>query len=119
MDEKSSKALEVMLKEHDEDSIITKSSLPKIRATYRILGDFYIHIHGVGQHPFDPFLNGFNLSVDALEAGVRFPLHPLVISLCDALAYFVGVNLMGMKKLIVARAPCPKISRVATEPAIE
>ncbi|RRT80483.1 hypothetical protein B296_00023678 [Ensete ventricosum] len=84
MDEKSSKALEVMLKEHDEDSIITKSSLPKIRATYRILGDFYIHIHGVGQHPFDPFLNGFSLSVDALEAGVRFPLHPLVISSNEA-----------------------------------
>ncbi|RWW70209.1 hypothetical protein BHE74_00022120 [Ensete ventricosum] len=35
MDERSSKALEAILREHDEDSVITISSLPKIRATYR------------------------------------------------------------------------------------
>ncbi|RZS01461.1 hypothetical protein BHM03_00031313 [Ensete ventricosum] len=33
--ERSSKALEAILREHDEDSVITISSLPKIRATYR------------------------------------------------------------------------------------
>ncbi|RWW04276.1 hypothetical protein BHE74_00019854 [Ensete ventricosum] len=69
MDERSSKALEAMLREHDEDSVTTESSLPRIRATFRIPNDFNLHVLEVGQCPFEPFLNRFNLSVDALEAG--------------------------------------------------
>ncbi|RWW12102.1 hypothetical protein GW17_00024244 [Ensete ventricosum] len=80
MDERSSKALEAMLREHDNDSIITESSLPKIRAIYRIPDDFDLYVPEAGQHPFDPFPNGFNLSVNTLEGGLRFPLHSLVIS---------------------------------------
>ncbi|RRT71768.1 hypothetical protein B296_00002997 [Ensete ventricosum] len=38
MDERSSIALEATLREHDEDLVITKSTLPKIRATYHISG---------------------------------------------------------------------------------
>ncbi|RZR94270.1 hypothetical protein BHM03_00022938 [Ensete ventricosum] len=67
MDERSSKALEAMLREHDNDSIITETSLPKIRAIYRIPDDFDLYVPEAGQHPFDPFLNGFNLSVNTLE----------------------------------------------------
>ncbi|RWW08926.1 hypothetical protein GW17_00027610, partial [Ensete ventricosum] len=79
MGEKSYKVLDVMLREHDEDLVITEFSLPKITATYLILDDFDLHALEVGQHPFDPFPNGFSLSVDALEVGVRFPLHPLIV----------------------------------------
>ncbi|RWW00372.1 hypothetical protein BHE74_00037607 [Ensete ventricosum] len=39
MDESSSKAFEAIIREHDEDSTIIESSLPKIRATHRIPGD--------------------------------------------------------------------------------
>ncbi|RRT85689.1 hypothetical protein B296_00008485 [Ensete ventricosum] len=71
MDERPSKALEVMLREHDEDSVTTESSLPRIRVTFRIPNDFNLHVLKVGQCPFEPFLNRFNLSVDALEAGPK------------------------------------------------
>ncbi|RZR89761.1 hypothetical protein BHM03_00017539 [Ensete ventricosum] len=40
MDERSSMTLEALLREHDEDSTITEFSLPKIRATFCIPGDF-------------------------------------------------------------------------------
>ncbi|RRT70136.1 hypothetical protein B296_00013424 [Ensete ventricosum] len=73
MDERSSKAMKAMLREHDEDSIITESSLPKIRATYHIFNNNDLHASEVGQRPFDPFPNGFSLSVDALEAGELVP----------------------------------------------
>ncbi|RRT77365.1 hypothetical protein B296_00009538 [Ensete ventricosum] len=69
LDEKSSKVLEAILREHDEDSIITESSLSKIWAIYCIPGDFDIHVPEAEQHPFNTFPNGFSLSVDALEAG--------------------------------------------------
>ncbi|RZR92260.1 hypothetical protein BHM03_00020505 [Ensete ventricosum] len=76
MDEKSSKVLEAMLKEHDEDSVVTQSPLPKIRATYRIPDNVDLHALEAGQHPFDPFPNGFSLFVDALEVGVSLPGPP-------------------------------------------
>ncbi|RWW14405.1 hypothetical protein GW17_00021824 [Ensete ventricosum] len=69
MDEKSSKVLEAMLKVHDEDSVVTQSPLSKIRATYRIPDNVDLHSLEAGQHPFDPFPNGFSLFVDALEVG--------------------------------------------------
>ncbi|RRT60828.1 hypothetical protein B296_00021707 [Ensete ventricosum] len=47
MDERSSKTLEALLREHDEDSTITEFSLPKIRATLCIPGDFDLSLSGV------------------------------------------------------------------------
>ncbi|RZR88951.1 hypothetical protein BHM03_00016608 [Ensete ventricosum] len=61
IDEMSSKTLEVMLREHDEDSIITESYFPKIRAT-------------------------------------------------------CCMNLLGMKKAVVTRAPRSEASRPVTKP---
>ncbi|RWV90463.1 hypothetical protein GW17_00047328 [Ensete ventricosum] len=80
MDEKASKALEAMLLEHDKDSVITESFMPYIRIRYFISDEYDLHVPEVDQRLFDPFSNGFVLSVDALEAGLRFPLHPLVVS---------------------------------------
>ncbi|RWW69627.1 hypothetical protein BHE74_00022769 [Ensete ventricosum] len=79
MDEKASKALEAMLLEHDKDSVITESFMPHIRTRYFISDEYDLHVPEVDQRLFDPFSNGFVLSVDALEAGLRFPLHPLVV----------------------------------------
>ncbi|RWW58766.1 hypothetical protein BHE74_00034335 [Ensete ventricosum] len=85
MEKRSSKALEAMLREHDKDSIITKSSLPKIRATYRVPDDFDLHVPKVGHVP------------STLSR--------------------IGMNLVGMKKMVAAWAPCLKTSRLAIEPA--
>ncbi|RRT42781.1 hypothetical protein B296_00031714 [Ensete ventricosum] len=82
IDDRSSKALEAMLREHDEDSIIIESSLPKIRATYRILGDLDLHILEARQRPFDPFSNGFSLSVDALEVEMSWVSLTLQHKVC-------------------------------------
>ncbi|RWW50596.1 hypothetical protein BHE74_00043137 [Ensete ventricosum] len=80
LNEKASIALEAMLREYDEDSVITESFLPMIRSRYHISTKYDLHVPDVGQRPFDSFLNGFGLSVDAFEAGMRLPLHPLVMS---------------------------------------
>ncbi|RWW09003.1 hypothetical protein BHE74_00008302 [Ensete ventricosum] len=77
MNEKDSKALEAMLWEHDKDLVIFESFLPHIRARYHISNEYDLHVPKFGQQPFDLSPNWFELSVDALEAGLRFPLHPL------------------------------------------
>ncbi|RWV84215.1 hypothetical protein GW17_00054086 [Ensete ventricosum] len=93
MDDRSSKALEAMLREHDKDSVIIESSLPKIRATYRIPDDFDLHILEARQRPFDPFLNGFSLSVDALEVELKDEIGPVVITATKAQASEVTAKL--------------------------
>ncbi|RZR77793.1 hypothetical protein BHM03_00002986 [Ensete ventricosum] len=79
MDEKASKALEAMLREYNEDSVISESFLPHIRSMYHISTEYDLHVPEVDQRSFNPFSNGFGLSVDAFEAGLRFPLHLLVV----------------------------------------
>ncbi|CAL9781501.1 unnamed protein product, partial [Musa acuminata subsp. burmannicoides] len=37
-----------------------------------------LHAPSPGQHPYDPFPDGFGLSKDALEVGLRFPLHQVI-----------------------------------------
>ncbi|RRT84165.1 hypothetical protein B296_00004036 [Ensete ventricosum] len=59
MDEKASKALEAMLRAHDEDSVITESFLPHIKTRYHISGEYDLYkpqgneacIHGIGPTP--------------------------------------------------------------------
>ncbi|RRT80252.1 hypothetical protein B296_00022171 [Ensete ventricosum] len=80
MDEKASKVIESMLREHDENSMITKLFLPHVRARFHISGEYKLCVSKAGQRSFDPFLNGFGLLVNALKAGLRFPLHSLVVS---------------------------------------
>ncbi|RZS03296.1 hypothetical protein BHM03_00033447 [Ensete ventricosum] len=36
-----------------------------------------------GECPYDAFSSGFNLSTDALKAGLRFPLHPVIEACLD------------------------------------
>ncbi|RZR71918.1 hypothetical protein BHM03_00008729 [Ensete ventricosum] len=49
MDDKASKALEAILREHDEDSVITESFLPYIRTRYHISDEYALHVSEVGQ----------------------------------------------------------------------
>ncbi|CAL9040039.1 unnamed protein product [Musa banksii] len=55
-----------------------QSLLGPIRDCYSIPEDYELHAPRPGQRPYDMFPNGFGLTMDALEAGLRFSLHPVV-----------------------------------------
>ncbi|RZS11900.1 hypothetical protein BHM03_00043277 [Ensete ventricosum] len=69
--------LEVMKADHDLDTTLTEGSLAVIRGWYSIPVKFELHVPQPGQRPYSSDALGICISVDALEAGLRFPLHPL------------------------------------------
>ncbi|RZS20060.1 hypothetical protein BHM03_00052536 [Ensete ventricosum] len=73
-----SRALEVMKADHDLDTAVTVGSLTVIRERYSIPIEYGLHVPQPGQRPFSSDAPGMCISVDALEAGLRFPLHPLI-----------------------------------------
>ncbi|RZS19784.1 hypothetical protein BHM03_00052220, partial [Ensete ventricosum] len=74
-DVKALQALEVMKSCHDFDSTMSLESLAMVRKRFNIPNEYVLHAPGSGQRPYHPCLEGFNISIDALEAGLRFPLH--------------------------------------------
>ncbi|RRT36404.1 hypothetical protein B296_00050219, partial [Ensete ventricosum] len=64
--------------DHDLDMAVTKGSLAVIRGRYSIPAEFGLHVPQPEQHPYSSDAPGMCFSVDALEAGLRFPLHPLI-----------------------------------------
>ncbi|RZR79224.1 hypothetical protein BHM03_00004878 [Ensete ventricosum] len=60
---------------HSFDSVVTKELLGLVWERYSITNDYELYVPQPGQRPFDPFVNGFELSTNALEVGFRFPLH--------------------------------------------
>ncbi|RRT49486.1 hypothetical protein B296_00022275 [Ensete ventricosum] len=93
LDEKAIIALEVMLREHDKDSVITQSFLPNVRSRYHISTEYDLHVLDTDQRPFDLFSNGFSLPVDTFEVGLRLSLHPLVVGGHHGLANCSGSQL--------------------------
>ena len=65
---------------HDLDSVVSGSSLEKLRERYYIPAEFVLVAPDPGQRSYDPIPRGFALTQDALEAGLRLPLHPLIVS---------------------------------------
>ena len=65
---------------HDLDSVVSGSSLEKLRERYYIPEEFVLVAPDPGQRSYDPIPRGFALTQDALEAGLRLPLHPLIVS---------------------------------------
>ncbi|RRT51251.1 hypothetical protein B296_00024766 [Ensete ventricosum] len=57
-----------------------------IRSRHHISPEYDLMSWRLVSDPFNPFPNGFDLSVDALEAGLKFFFYPLLVS-C------LGVNL--------------------------
>ncbi|RZS25564.1 hypothetical protein BHM03_00058785, partial [Ensete ventricosum] len=53
-------------------------SLAVIREWYDIPAEYGLHVPQPGQRPYSLDAPGMCISVDALEAGLRFPLHPLI-----------------------------------------
>ncbi|RWW78336.1 hypothetical protein BHE74_00013485 [Ensete ventricosum] len=69
-------ALEVMKSCDDFDSTMSLESLATIRWRYSIPSEYVLP--ALGQCPCHPCPGGFNFSIDALEAGLRFPLHSVI-----------------------------------------
>ncbi|RRT84286.1 hypothetical protein B296_00000154 [Ensete ventricosum] len=71
-------ALEVMKSLHDFDSTICLESLGSIQKRFSIPNEYVLRAPRSGQRPYHPCPGGFSISIDALEAGLRFPLHPVI-----------------------------------------
>ncbi|RZR82496.1 hypothetical protein BHM03_00008938 [Ensete ventricosum] len=78
IDIKALKALEVKKSCHDFDSTLTVESVVMVRKHNNILDKYALHAPSSVQCPYHVYPGGFNISVDALEARLRFPLHPVV-----------------------------------------
>ncbi|RRT50878.1 hypothetical protein B296_00038247 [Ensete ventricosum] len=74
-------ALVAMRSNFDINSIVTTHRLVEVRKNYLIPPEHELYAPRPGQHPYDAFPNGLSLSIDTLEVGLRFPLHP-VIEVC-------------------------------------
>ncbi|RWV87784.1 hypothetical protein GW17_00050189 [Ensete ventricosum] len=70
--------LEVMKADPDLDTAVIEGSLVVIRERYSIPVEYGLHVPQPGQRPYSLDAPGMCISVDALEAGLRFPLHPLI-----------------------------------------
>ena len=63
---------------YDVDSVVTEELLRVLWDRYRISKCYGVHAPRLGQWPYDQFPDGFGLTVGALEAGLRFPLHAVI-----------------------------------------
>ncbi|RRT41829.1 hypothetical protein B296_00057510 [Ensete ventricosum] len=77
-DSRAAKALAVMQSCFNVDSTVTTRLLVEVRKHYYIPSEYELHVPLLGEHPHDVFPSGFSLSTDALEAGLRFLLHPVI-----------------------------------------
>ncbi|RRT62255.1 hypothetical protein B296_00043530 [Ensete ventricosum] len=60
------------------DSVVMTRWLMEVRKNYFVPPEYELHAPLPGERPYDAFLSGFNLSTDALEAGLRFLLYPVI-----------------------------------------
>ncbi|RRT33762.1 hypothetical protein B296_00056006, partial [Ensete ventricosum] len=70
--------IEVMKADLDLDTTVTEGSLAVIRDRYSIPIEYGLHVPQPGQRPYSLDAPDMCISVDALEVGLRFPLHPLI-----------------------------------------
>ncbi|RWV92940.1 hypothetical protein GW17_00044640, partial [Ensete ventricosum] len=77
-DAKALQALEAMKLHHDFDSTMSHESLVAVRKRFSIPNEYVLHAPGPRQQPYHSCPGGFSISIDALEAGLRFPLHPVI-----------------------------------------
>ncbi|RWW40731.1 hypothetical protein BHE74_00053821 [Ensete ventricosum] len=78
IDSGTADALAAMRSNFDVDSTVTTRRLVEVRKNYFIPSEYELHAPLPGERPYDAFSSGLSLSTDALEAGLRFPLHPVV-----------------------------------------
>ncbi|THU57110.1 hypothetical protein C4D60_Mb03t00040 [Musa balbisiana] len=78
-DEKATRALEALMWPHDLDSTVSESLLGNLRECYSILEGYVLLAPKPGQQAYDPIPKGFTLTLDALEARLRFPCTSLSV----------------------------------------
>ncbi|RZR75580.1 hypothetical protein BHM03_00062734 [Ensete ventricosum] len=91
--------LEVMKSDHDLDTTVTEGSLAVIRERYNIPVEYGLHVPQPEQRPYSLDGPGMCISVDALEASLWFPLHPLIEECLSRGGYYlttrVGFRVSG------------------------
>ncbi|RWV81475.1 hypothetical protein GW17_00057102 [Ensete ventricosum] len=70
-------ALTAMRSYFNVDLTVTTRRLVEVRKNYFVPPEYELHAPLPGERPYDTFSSGFNLSTNALEAGLRFLLHPM------------------------------------------
>ncbi|RWW78595.1 hypothetical protein BHE74_00013188 [Ensete ventricosum] len=78
VDSRAAEALAVLWSCFNVDSIMTTRRLVEVRKHYYIPLEYELHVPLPGERPYNAFPSGFSLSTDALETGLRFPLHPVI-----------------------------------------
>ncbi|URD94659.1 receptor-like serine threonine-protein kinase [Musa troglodytarum] len=76
----AARALEAIMWPHDQDSTLDERMVGILRRRYDIPEEYSLSAPEAGQRAFDPVPKGFALTADALEAGLRLPLHPIIVS---------------------------------------
>ncbi|THU58394.1 hypothetical protein C4D60_Mb03t13780 [Musa balbisiana] len=79
-DEKVAWALEALMWPHDLDSTVSELLLGNLWECYSIPEGYVLLAPEPGQRAYDPIPKGIALTLDAVEAGLRFPLHPVISS---------------------------------------
>ncbi|THU72454.1 hypothetical protein C4D60_Mb04t12300 [Musa balbisiana] len=74
---KASATLEIIKSWHDVDSVVIEELLGPIWDRYCI-SSYGLYTPLPSQHPYDPFPDGFELTMDALKAGLQFLLNPVI-----------------------------------------
>ncbi|RZS26808.1 hypothetical protein BHM03_00060209 [Ensete ventricosum] len=96
-----------MKSDYDLDTTVTEGSLAVIRERYSIPVEYGLHVSQSGQRPYSLDAPSMCISVDALEAGLRFPLHPLIE---ECLRVVEDLSQPGSAQLVAL--PCHLFGRV-------
>ncbi|RWW40812.1 hypothetical protein BHE74_00053748 [Ensete ventricosum] len=78
-DARSPRELEVMKSCHDIASVISEEALESIQEYYSIPEGYVLQAPLPEQRPYQPRPSEISISMDALEADLCFPLHPIVV----------------------------------------
>ncbi|RRT78617.1 hypothetical protein B296_00007194 [Ensete ventricosum] len=73
---KGPEGFEVMKAGHDLDTVVTEGSLTAIRERYSIPAEYGLHVSRSRQRPYSSDAHEVCISVDSLEAGLRFCFVP-------------------------------------------
>ncbi|RRT70112.1 hypothetical protein B296_00004814 [Ensete ventricosum] len=79
VDAKSQRELEIMKSCHDVVSVKGEEALGPIWECYSIPEEYVLRAPSAEQRPYSAGSSEISISVDALEAGLYFPLHPTIV----------------------------------------
>ncbi|RRT77661.1 hypothetical protein B296_00018684 [Ensete ventricosum] len=62
---------------------MTDQRLAEVQSRFCIPKEYELHVPLLRQRPYNAFPDDFRLSIDALEAWLRFSLHPVIEASLD------------------------------------